>query len=160
VGTVGLEAALVAARWSLQTEYLNYAVKGPPGEADPVFQGFYMMASFFITGEYRPYKITGGSFFRLHPHRSVGGETAGLGAIELAVRYGRLDLDAASEGNYGTEDQAAFGINWYLNPAIRMMGDLTVDRIDYPGITLGDGTVIPPFSGSATGVSFRFQVEF
>ena len=92
-----------------------------------MFNGGYIQASYFLTGESRSYdhrfgkldsvtlgKNGPGSAFYLgnDPERNWG-----LGAWELAVRYSYLDLNdgaGATRVNGGVEGGFSAGINWYL----------------------------------------------
>lgn len=111
----GAEAALVAGPFSLQGEYMSANVNTVDG-TDPMFSGFYAMASYFLTGENRAYK--GGLFSRVKPKKNFG--AGGPGAWEVAARYSHLDLtDEEVEG--GELDDVTVGLNWYLNPNTRFM---------------------------------------
>jgi len=114
---LGLEAAIVYGAASVQGEYI-YAKADTPG-ADPDLSGFYVYASYFLTGENRPYKTAEAAFDKVKPIRNFAfGETSGPGAWEVAARYSRLDLnDAAVRG--GRLDDFTAGLNWYLNPNVR-----------------------------------------
>jgi len=73
----GLEAALVMGPFSLQGEYIRVDVDTSTG-TDPAFSGYYAYASWFLTGESRPYAE--GKFNRVKAD----------GAWELAVRFSSL----------------------------------------------------------------------
>jgi phosphate-selective porin OprO/OprP len=111
---------------------------------DPSFSGTYVQAGFFLTDDHRRYKTSAGSFDRMKPSRNYGD---GGGAVELAVRYSTLDL--TDEGIAGGElNNMSFAVNWYLNPATRLMFNyVNADRDD-----IEDGT--------ATFYLVRFQVDF
>ncbi len=115
---LGLEAAIVYGAASIQGEYV-YA-KGDTAGADPDLGGFYVYASYFLTGENRAYKTTQAAFDRVRPNRNFAyGERRGAGAWEVAARYSHLDLnDAGLEG--GRLDDFTAGLNWYLNPNVRL----------------------------------------
>lgn len=111
----GAEAAMVYGPFSLQGEFMH-AATNTLDSMDPSFSGFYVMASYFLTGENRAYK--GGLFSRVKPKRNFG--AGGPGAWELAARYSRVDLtDGDIEG--GELDDVSVGLNWYLNPNTRFM---------------------------------------
>ncbi len=142
VDDVGVELACVWGPFSLQSEYLYAKASALEGE-DPSFQGFYVFASYFLTGEHRPYKTSAAAFDRVKPKKNFG--AGGAGAWELAARYSRLDLtDAAIEG--GELDNFTVGLNWYLNPNTRVM--LNYVRSDLDGI------------GEADMFMTRAQVDF
>ena len=124
---VGTEAALVAGPFSLQGEYMTAMTNTDDG-TDPMFSGFYAMASYFLTGENRTYK--GGLFGRVKPKKNFG--AGGPGAWELAARYSHLDIaDEAVEG--GELDDITLGVNWYLNPNTRFMFNYVHAGLDTVG---------------------------
>ena len=129
---IDLEAALVLGAFSLQGEYVDTSVNTVDGDLS--FDGFYVFASFFVTGENRSYSRGDGSFDRLRPRRNflVDG---GLGAFELVARYSELDLtDGPVVG--GELASLTLGLNWYLNPMIRVMTNYV--RSDLGGIDTAD----------------------
>ncbi len=120
----GLEAATVQGPFSAQGEYISVAVDRGNGMSDPDFYGWYGYASWFLTGESRPYK--NGVFSRVKPKSVVG--KGGHGAWELAGRLSKIDLeDSGVQG--GEETDATLGVNWYATPSIRFMLNY-VDVID------------------------------
>ena len=115
--TFGLEAAWIKGPLSVQGEFIRSAV-GENGVGDLVFYGFYGYASWFLTGESRPYDPVNGCFKRLIPRKSVN--QGGLGAFEITCRLSHTDLtDGAVQGGRLTMLMA--GVNWYLQPHIRWM---------------------------------------
>jgi len=95
---------------------------GIDGQDDFCSFGAYVMASYFLTGESRPYDTASGVFKRVKPNENfLGGD--GCGAWEAAVRYSYLDLDMAGDlasSNTALHDVTA-GVNWYWNPVFRVM---------------------------------------
>ena len=115
---VALEAALVSGPLSLQGEYVQSIVQdqsGPPLQ----FRGWYFFASWFLTGESRPYDRARGAFGWLTPRRSVAFHDGGLGAWEVAVRYSYLDLDDGAVGG-GRMGLTTLALNWYLTRQLRL----------------------------------------
>jgi len=79
---------------------------------------YYAFASYFITGEHRPYKK--GTFGRVKPKNDV--DNGGMGALEVALRYSSVDAsDIFTVGNYDKVNNVTFGLNWYLNAHSRVM---------------------------------------
>lgn len=122
VALVDLEGALVSGPFSAQAEYVLAEVSSPV-VGDPSLSGWYVFATYFLTGESRPYEDA--EFGRLRPQRNFL-ENGGLGAFELAARYSSLDLsaegiDAPAPAIPGTRlDNLTLGLNWYWNPMMLM----------------------------------------
>jgi len=131
----GLELAGVWGPLSLQGEYMSADVNRGAAR-DARFDGGYVQASWFLTGESRPYKVAEGIFDRVTPNASVG--LGGIGAWELAARLSTIDLtDAGIVG--GRQDDVTLALNWYLAPNLRLMLDyVQVLELDHPG-NLADG---------------------
>jgi len=141
---LGLEAAVVHGPWSLQGEWYRADFEDHPDAPgpSPSYGGYYVMASWWITGETRPYK--GGVFSRVKP-RSVFDGKGGTGAWEVAARYSALDLD--DDGlDGGTGHDVTLGVNWHLNPNARVM----LDYVMYTRHGVGDVDTL----------AIRFQVDF
>ena len=132
VSLINPELAVVAGPFSFQAEYMLAEVESSNGP-DPDFDGFYLMASYFLTGEHRPYSLSNASFSRVKPKRNFA-RGAGPGAWELAVRYSNLDLDDNGV-NGGQLDNITIGINWYLNPFARIMFNYIRSELDNVGDT-------------------------
>lgn len=118
----GLEAAVVFGQFSLQTEYIADRVDYEDQDlGNPTFDGYYVQASWFITGESRAYG--GGAFGRVTPN-SVFGKN-GIGAWEVAVRYSQADLRSSAKEAVrilgGKSQDFTAGVNWYLNGYVRVM---------------------------------------
>jgi phosphate-selective porin OprO/OprP len=127
---LGLEAAWVAGPVSLQTEYVR-ADTDRTGVSDVDFSAYYAQASYFLTGERRPYSTSSGTFGLVKPKRNFrfGG---GPGAWELKARYSNIDLnDKDIRG--GELDNLSAGVNWYLNPNMRIMWDYIRTDVDDVG---------------------------
>ncbi len=125
----GLETALVLGPASVQAEYLQADVRVPEGGWQRM-QGYYVQASLFLTGEYRPYSRNKGVFSRVQPMNSVG--EGGLGALELAGRYSRLDLqDRVVFG--GAVQNLTLGVSWYLTPRFHLQLNYVVSDLETYG---------------------------
>ncbi|MSR62083.1 MAG: hypothetical protein EXS08_06540 [Planctomycetes bacterium] len=130
---LGFEAAWVRGPFTLQGEYKTAAVDTPSGGgADHDFGGYYVQASWFPTGEHRPYRKGRGVYDLIKPAQNALGETHGLGAWELAARYSALDLtDGAVDA--GELHDVTLGVNWYLNPNTKVMTNYVVAELDPAG---------------------------
>ena len=118
---LGVEGATVFGPFSIQSE-LIYSWSRFEGGVNPSLQhfwGYYVSASFFITGEHRNYKRTGGVFSRVKINKYFLEDGNGIGAIELTARYSKLNLNDNYRG--GRIDNITIGVNWYINPNMRVM---------------------------------------
>jgi len=132
------ELAVVYGPFSLQAEYFMADVSRTAPLEDVSFGGYYVYGSFFVTGESRNYKTATGAFDRVRPNANLFGDDGGFGAIELAVRYSTIDLiDKVVLG--GKETNITAGVNWYLNPNMRIMLDYINASINDYGAGKRDG---------------------
>ncbi len=143
--TVGAEAAVVFGPFSAQGEYYTSTLEGNgAGAADIDFTGWYAMASYFITGESRPYDTNKGVF----------GRVKGDGAIEVAARYEMIDMEDAGFGTAASETSAlTLGVNYYFNPYVRAMLNYGSAEYDF---TAAAGTADTDVDYVAT----RLQIDF
>ena len=146
VDQIGLEGALVYGPISLQGEYMT-ATPDVPGTDHPTFSAHYVMASYFLTGESRPY--SGGAFGRPKPKRKFDLKKGTVGAVELAARMSKMDLsNDVFEG--GDERNFSVGVNWYPHNNARV-------TFNYVAAYLDRGDIDDEFTSI---VSMRFQVDF
>lgn len=131
---LGFETAVIAGPLSLQMELVDGTYEDDLEESD--VKAWYVDASFFLTGESRPYSVGAGKFGRVKPKRSWG-------AIELAVRNDFIENDTTE---LEVEAQT-IGVNWYMNPQMRAM-------LNYITSDVGDGADKP------NAVTARFQFDF
>ena len=144
VDLLGLEAALVFGPFSVQGEYFRAAVENT---SDFDFDGWYVQASYWLTGEHRKYDRGAGEFGRVSPKKNVSMNPGGWGAWELAARYSRLDLNDRTIAG-GKQDDVTVGVNWHLNPNMRVMFNYIRAMTDRPD------------QGDADIFGMRFQVDF
>ncbi len=117
--STNVEFAAVYGPASLQGEYVYSFVDGQ-GSQDPGFDGYYIYASYFLTGEHRPYKLDEGVFSYVKPQKDFSVTNGTWGAWEVAARYSQLNLD--DSGIKGGElRDTTMGLNWYLNTHMRVM---------------------------------------
>jgi phosphate-selective porin OprO/OprP len=119
---------------------------------DPHFTGWYVQGSWVLTGEPRVYNPVEARFDAPKMAYNFNPEAGTWGAFELAARYSDLDLNYR-EGALGTTPAATLGavrggeqkiytvgVNWYLNPSMRVMVDyqhVDVDRLSGVGAQIG-----------------------
>ena len=110
----------------LQSEYM-WLFLARSQHHDTTFDGGYIQASYFLTGEHRTYYRQLGYFRNVTPFENffrVRGEdgkiVTGVGAWELAYRCSYLNL--SNQDIYGgrVTDQT-IGLTWYLSPYSRLM---------------------------------------
>ena len=110
--TYNLELSWRKGPFWLASEYFRTAVKNPVLE-DPVFDGYYVSASWVLTGEMRPYNKKNGLFRPVPISRTV--YQNGKGAWEIAARFSDINLtDGKVEG--GDMQIGSLGLNWWLTP--------------------------------------------
>lgn len=129
-----LQAARVFGPLSIQSEW--FAISIQQINAGVVFgHGFYVDASYFLTGEHRGYDRTRGAFDTVNVLRPVIKELPlfGRGALELAARYSyvnynspNLPLTDQGLSPGAVLHQVTLGTNWYLNSNTRLMFNYTL----------------------------------
>lgn len=140
---LGGELAGIFGPFWVSGEYIT-ADTDAPMVGDPSFDGAYVQAGYYLTGEHRRFKPAAGAFDRQKPKSDFGSEN-GAGAWEIVARWSTLDLtDAGIEG--GEQDNISVGLNWYLNPVTRMMLNYVLADVD--------------LLGEADFVLLRWQVDF
>ncbi len=118
----GLEAAWVDGPLSVQAEATAAVVDRLAGGATAVFPSWYVLASYFLTGESRTYIRRAGAFDRVTPRKNFTATKAGVsgpGAWELAVRLSQVDVNDAGV-NGGRLTTFTAGANWHLNPNAKL----------------------------------------
>ena len=90
---------------------------------DPTYAGWYVDASWYLTGETRNYQGAEGIFGRTKVKNPVWGGSGGWGAWQIAGRYDVLDLSDKAEAmkcspmaasECGEQQTWLFGLNWLL----------------------------------------------
>ena len=152
----GVEGAFQYGPAMIEGEYFKYKIDRRITTAlnlpDPKFNGFYVQGSWILTGETRVYNPVEARFDAPKLNYSFNPEAGTWGAFEVAARYSDLDLNY-HEGVLGTTPAAAlgairggeqkiytFGLNWYLNPSMRVMLDyqhVKIDRLGPTGLQVG-----------------------
>lgn len=161
IDSFALEAALAYRSFNLQGEYIASDIDTRfLGSRD--FDGFYVQASYLLTGEHRAYDHGDGTFDRPAPARNFAFHDGarGWGAWEVALRYSSLDLDgggsllAQALGGIrpirgGRGDNITLGLNWYLNPNARVMLNYVIADLDSH-----------VYDGNLNILQTRFQLAF
>ena len=158
----GLEGAYVNGPFSLQGEFLMSEFDGESGDpagADVDADGFYVGATYTLTGESRSYKSSTGKFDKVKPKKPIG-------AWELVAKYedGEVDIDNNPNGD-AEYDIATLGVNWYPNTNVRFsLNYLTTDTDNFQFGGSGGGLGNPSLDalGEEDGdaISLRGQYVF
>ncbi len=142
------EMAMVYGPFSLQGEYFAADPQANDG-SELCLQGFYVEGSYFITGERRPYDTGDGTFGRVKP-KNYYGVDGGLGAWQVATRYSYVDLgDSDLPSTARRVQDVTLGLNWYLNPNMRLMWNYIRSCVDGRDV-----------SNAADIFMMRVQVDF
>jgi phosphate-selective porin OprO/OprP len=148
------ELALVVGPLSVQAEYFCANVDRDLG-GSLSFGGFYAYASYSITGESRVYNPSDASFGTVRPKRNFALKRgSGWGSWEVALRYSSLDLND-NEIRGGAEKNVTFGLNWQLDPNIRIMFNYVHAHVDET--TLGTQPLV---KGDTNIYMMRFQIAY
>lgn len=118
------------------------------------FSGYYVDALYVVTGE-------DATIGRKRPKKNFL-QDGGVGEIELAARFSRLDVDddvfvdgfASSALSTGGYDNITAGVNWYLNPYVRVTVDYFHNEFDDP-VTIRSAAI-----DDEDGFLTRFQIDF
>lgn len=132
----GLELALRKGPFILVSEYIQSNVRSSTFN-DPVFKGYYIVASYTITGEIRSYNKRGGVFNKVKVANGIN--TGGWGELEVYSRWSSVDMtDQSIDG--GEMNTFSVGINWYPISAIQVNINYrysTLDRFGDVGYNSG-----------------------
>jgi phosphate-selective porin OprO/OprP len=144
---LALEFAYLRGRFTIQSEVFLVNADGLGTDAD--FHGWYVWASWWLTGERRNYNEQFATWGRVMPKRPFWDGHGGAGAFELTFRYDYTDLEDGDIRG-GIQDLWTLGLNWHTTPNSRIVTNLIyMDVEDGP---LGSGTLLT--------FAMRFQVDF
>ncbi len=138
------EGGLVWGAASLQAEYFLTHVSIPLGE-DATFPGYYLQASYFLTGEARGYSRSSGHFTAPKLLSRFDGDGDSMGAWEIAARYSRLNLDSAAIFGGDVRD-VTLGLNWYINETMKVQVNYVYSELES--------------FGNVQGMAIRFQLDW
>lgn len=122
---VGFEALWVNGSASLQSEYI-FMVGTQTNGTQFFFQGGYLEATWFLTGEHKNYSRATDNFTGVVLNSPVviseegGIKQVGTGAWELAARVSWIDLDDNNISG-GKLTDLTLGVNWYYTLRSRVM---------------------------------------
>jgi len=136
VNLLGLEAAAVYGPASVQGELVRASVNRNTG-IEPTFGGYYVEASYFLTGESRNYNAATGRFDRVKPKWPVNFKDGNYGAWQVMARYSDLDLnDKTFHG--GELRDTTFGIKWLPNSNVMITANYIMSNSDSFSVTPND----------------------
>lgn len=153
----GIEGAVIYGPFHAAAEYgIQEANLSAPaaGQSDPTFEGYYIEAGWFVTGEQKGYKGSSGTMDR--PKVDAPVHEGGLGAWQIAARYDVTDL--SDEGIFGGEQEnITFGVNWYLNRHTRIMANYTTSDVKDAFLVAANGA---DGANDIDSFGLRFQVDW
>jgi phosphate-selective porin OprO and OprP len=179
-----LEAAFVWGPFSMQGEYsqLKADIPGnintlPEGDPDfvgidsrvrPTYDGWYVDASWYLTGETRAYEASTGVFGRTKVKDPVWNGSGGWGAWQIAGRYDVINLSDKAEaiaacGECGDQETWLIGLNWLLTDYTVIKFNVTQSKITggNNGFARGSGDGFNRNDGAEiTGFGTRVQVDW
>jgi len=150
---LGGEAGVSSGPFLVEGEYFRYKIDRRNSTLpDPHFKGWYVQGVWVLTGENRPYNPAEARFDAPKMNYNFNPAAGTWGTWEVAARYSDLDLNYR-EGAQGTTPLAttgairggeqkiySVGLNWYLNPSMRLMFDVQhvkIDRLNGAGVQIG-----------------------
>ena len=113
-----IEVAYASGPLQIMAEYFDGEVEAPnnvAGSDDIEVDGYYVQASYFLTGENRKYKTSSASFDKVKPSSADG-------AWEIFARMSELNADMGSNiALTGGEDAqtTTLGVNYYMNKNVK-----------------------------------------
>lgn len=158
-GYAGAEAAIVQGPFSVQAEYNRLWVDRYGTAPTAEFDGFYIFGSWFVTGESRSFK--NGSVDRVKPFANFDYAKGDWGALELLVRYDRLDLTDTSLSPLDRKGETwTAGLNWYLNPNTRFVFNYIRFRGENSPLYINAAPVAGTGPRTAKGDIFGSRLQF
>ncbi|TNE56768.1 MAG: hypothetical protein EP340_10990 [Alphaproteobacteria bacterium] len=149
----GVEAAWVEGPFWIAGEYGLDKVTSVVAGSDPSFDGGYIEAGYFLTGETRAYSTSRAVWDRPKVDRPLG---QGPGAWAIVARYDTLDLtDKGWAG--GTQDTIAAGLNWFPTSHTRLTINYSRSEIEEGFSVVANG---PDGKNKVTGIGLRAQIDF
>jgi phosphate-selective porin OprO/OprP len=132
----GLELAWRYGPLILMGEYIQSNVRSSTFN-DPSFKGYYVVASYVLTGEIRTYNKRSGTFKRINVANGIN--SGGWGELEVYSRWSSIDLnDKGIDG--GELNTFSLGFNWTPISAIQANVNYrysTLDRLGKKGFNHG-----------------------
>ena len=129
--------------WWIASEYTRSDVDNP-ALGNPSFDGYWLGASWILTGEMRAYNRKSGTFGGVPVSRGV--YQNGKGAWELSARWSTIDLeDGPVRG--GEMDIASLGLTWWATPFLGVSANYRYIWNELDGV-----------EGSSSGLNTRLML--
>lgn len=141
---VAPEFAAVYGSWTFQAEwngeFLTNAVVGGLNQGTVFYHAGYLELLYFLTGEHQSYDKEAGAFGRVVPRNNLSfrkGQWNGCsGGWQIGARFSYIELnDKAVQG--GRLYDWTLGLNWFLNPNMKVQLNYILEHRDQPGVTPG-----------------------
>ncbi len=157
---LGLEGVVNVGAVQIVGEYQSVWMSRETGFEDARFDGAYIYASYFLTGEHMPWDRKSGTIGRVTPHQNFwlvdkcnGCREGGWGAWQVAARYSYADF--SDQDIFGGEGESlTLGLNWLWNPNARMQFNYINGQIDNRDAGVGPEDVDYDIYGA------RFMIDF
>jgi phosphate-selective porin OprO/OprP len=143
--TFAPEFALVLGSLTFQAEYagqflIDAIAANGQNQGTVFYHGGYVEALYFLTGEHQEYLRREGVFGRVVPlhnyHWKKADAYRACGAWQVGTRFSYLNLnDKGIQG--GQIYDWTVGLNWYLNPNMKLQCNYIAEHRDTPGVTPG-----------------------
>jgi phosphate-selective porin OprO/OprP len=177
---INIYGAELAGTWSsfyFQGEYLWFQAKRAPGavaafntRANVNFDGGYLQASYTFGGR-RTYNAAEGVYGGVTPVENFSPKNGTLGAVEIAARISRMDLQdkfspsftAASQPgsvNGGIQTSYTVGINWIWNPLMMWKFNYIHTNIDKTNPAATATSLGVPAGIKLDAIAARFQIQY
>jgi phosphate-selective porin OprO/OprP len=165
------ELAVVWGPWLLQGEYTASWMNGArPAKnintslGTAFFEGGYLEALYFLTGENRVYNRQLGVFNRVVPKENWSPSKGTWGAWQVGVRYDTLNLNSGAYVNGGNASDLTIGLNWFLNGNTRFQFNYVFTWVNNAPATTFPGTLGAlngaRFVGDGTVQSFGARLDY
>lgn len=165
---LGLENAWNFGALHIASEYQSVwlqrdASSGP----DLNFNGAYISVSYFLTGEYIPWKRGVGTIGRIRPLENFflvdtcnDGIQGGWGAWQVGYRWSYADFN--DDNIFGGRGKShSLALNWLWSPYARVQFNATYGEIDDAQVSRGINTGVEPLSsGNYTILGTRLMLDF
>lgn len=167
---LAFESMLNIGALQITGEYFNTWVQrdalGGFNGSDLYFNGGYLFAHYFLTGEHIPLSRTTGTINRVKPFenffvvdRCNGGTGRGWGALGVGLRADYLDLsDSDIRGGRGYTVTA--GLNWYWTAYSKIQANYITGEIENAGQGRSNVPLPAGIDGDFNILGFRYMIDF